>query len=209
MYNFKQHLEEGERILYQGKPVPGMVSKNVGGLSFIIVFMLVIQVLMVWSVITGSGDGANGINIDFIIIFLVTLLFEGIAIYGLIYNLFLKKKSVIDDYYCITNKRILKYEERKQELVCGNLAYYENISCSSEKGNYGDLTMSFFKDDDEDEELTRENIGEVLEMALHPDPNNMPSITFLSIENPRKVYEIAMNARMDLLSNKREDNKEK
>lgn len=93
MYNFKQNLNENEQILYEGRPVPGTGSKNVSGLLFIILFILIIQILMVLSVIFKLGDGAYGIDSGFIIIFGVTLFFDWIAIRGLYYNLFKKKRQ--------------------------------------------------------------------------------------------------------------------
>ena len=32
MYNFEEHLGKEEKIIYQGKAVPGKGSKNIGGL---------------------------------------------------------------------------------------------------------------------------------------------------------------------------------
>lgn len=113
MYNFENNLLVDEKILYQGKPTPGKGGKSVGGLLFLICFALGIQALMILSVVTKTGDGAGGINLGFIIIFLAATLFLGLGVYGLFYNLFLKKKQVADDFYCLTNKRAMKYEAKK------------------------------------------------------------------------------------------------
>lgn len=91
MYNFQEHLHEGEKILYEGRPIPGKGGKQIGVFIFLICFSLFVEFLLVWSVITKTGDGANGIDIGFILIFLTAMLFLCLGIYGLINDLFLKK----------------------------------------------------------------------------------------------------------------------
>ena len=88
MYNFEKELFNHEKIIYLGQSFPGKGGKNIGGALLIILFMLCIQGLMVWSLNGGIGDGEHGINLIYIILFLVTLLFDGIAVFILIYNTF-------------------------------------------------------------------------------------------------------------------------
>lgn len=116
MYNFQKYLEKEEKILYQGQPMKNAETKKNIGLISVILFMLFVQGLMIWSLVTKTGDGANGINRNFIIVFLVTLFFQGISICDLVYDFFIKKKAIMDHFFCITNKRVFKYEEKKNKL---------------------------------------------------------------------------------------------
>lgn len=194
MYNFKEHLQEDEKILYEGRPVPGAGSKSIGGLIFVICFALGIQALMIWSVVTKTGDGAEGVNLGFIIMFLVATLFLGIGVYGLVYNLFLKKRQVADDFYCLTNIRAMKYEAKKDKLVFGYLEYYDDIYCSNVKNKYGDLYMGIVMDDS-----NSTSAHTLVNLMTNPNPENMPFISFESIENPHKVMKLAKSARADML----------
>ena len=90
MYDFKKHLIENKTILYEGRPNPGKGAKEIAGALFIIVFFLLLIAALIWSVITKTGDGANGINLEFIILFLTMMFFLGIGTWSLIYDLFLK-----------------------------------------------------------------------------------------------------------------------
>ena len=89
MYDFSSNLLENEEILYQGRPVPGKGSKSIGGLIFVICFSLVTQIILIWSVITKTGDG---FDMGFIVIFLAAAVFEYVGISGIYYNLVKKKK---------------------------------------------------------------------------------------------------------------------
>lgn len=195
MYSFKDYLEENEKILYEDRAYPGKGDKSIGALFFIIIFMLLIQSLMIWSIVTGTGDGANGIDLTFIIIFGVTLLFDGIAVYNIVYNLFLKEKMVADDFYCITNYRVMKYEEKKKKLIYGYLINYEDIKSHSNKGGYGDVVFSvIFKEDD-----NKETAIKIKNIILHPNPKNRYMIEFESVKKPYEIIKIAKEAREKVL----------
>lgn len=196
MFDFSKYLEKDEKILYQGTPVPGKGDKSIGMLIFIIVFMAIVQGLLIWSVVTGAGDGANGVDLSFIIIFGVTLFFDGIAIYNIVYLKFFKKIAVKDDYFCITNKRALKYESKKNKLVYGYLVNYVHITCENEKGGYGDLYMQI---DIKESDDAAETLAYVKDIMRNPNPENMPSIIFECIENPRNVRKIVKEARDKIL----------
>lgn len=198
-FDFNSCLLDDEKILYQGRPTPGEGGKQVGGSLVVICFSLFMLGLLIWSLVTKTGDGANGINLTYIIIFAVVLLFLGLGIYSLIYNLFLKKRLVADDFYCITNMRALKYESGKNKLVFGYLACYNNIGCENIKNNYGDLSMAIEVDDDAGEDAA--SLLQVKDMLLHPDPENMPFLVFQSIENPEAVCQIAIKARDEVMKN--------
>lgn len=195
MYDFKSNLLEDEKIIYEGRPVPGTGSKNIGGPLFIIGFMALMQFLLIWSIVTKTGDGAYGINLSFIIIFLATLLFDVIAIYALLYDLFIKKKAVADDYYCLTNKRAFKYESKKDKLVFGYLINYDDIHCDSRKNGYGDLYMGIVYKETND---SKQDLNNIKDIILNKDPENMPWIIFECIEHPAKVSKLAKDARNEL-----------
>lgn len=198
MYDFKKHLLENEEILYEGRAFPGKGGKEIIGLLFVICFSLFVLALLIWSVVTGTGDGANGVTIEFIIIFLVFLLFLGIGLYGLVYNLFLKKIQVADDYYCLTNIRAMKYESKKDKLVYGYLKKYEEIYCENVKGGYGDLYMVSAIDE---KYLNDHNMSVLDYLLSKSDPEDMPSMCFESIKNPRQLRKMAIDARRKIIDN--------
>ena len=196
MYNFSSHLLANEKILYQGQPVPGKGSKSLGGILFLICFALFIQVALIWSVVTKTGDGANGVNLTFIIIFLTATEFLGFGIYGLLYNLVLKKKQVADDFYCLTNIRAMKYEAKKNKLVFGYLAYYDDIHCNNVKDNFGDVYMGVVADEKSQNDIS--SLSVIKDLMMNPNPENMPLINFESIEDPYKVMNLVKEAKRDL-----------
>lgn len=196
MYKIENYLNNNEQIIYEGRATLGKSSKAVGGEIFVIVFMLLIQVLLVWSVTTGTGDGANGINLSFIIIFGSTLLFSGICLYSLIYKLFLKQRMIKDYYYYLTNIRVLKYEFKNDKLVYGYLINYEDIHINSKKDNYGDVYMGIIMKDSSD---AKNVLKKVINRMINQDPKNMPFIIFESVESPNNVARIAVEARKQLL----------
>lgn len=193
MYNFQEHLEADEKILYQGQPILGKGSLNLKGLLAMLIFLVGCQALMIWSLLNEMGDG---FNLSFIFIFGIFTMFDILVLYSIIYNLFLKKHAVADDYFCLTNKRVFKYEEKKQKLIYGYLINYKDIKVVNEKDNYGDLYMGIILEDDE---VTADELETLKELMFNPEPNNMPNITFESIENPKHVCEIAKQARRELI----------
>lgn len=201
MYNFLQHLLANETILYQGRPTTGKGGKSLGGYFFLIGFTLVVALIMILSVITGTGDDENGITITFLIIFTTNIFFLAIGVHGLIYELFLKKKQVANDFYCLTNLRAMKYEEKKNKLVFGYLANFDSISCDNIKDNFGDLCMTIGTNE-EAENNPNFTLEQINEMFTNPNPENMPSIEFSSIESPEKVMNLAIMARQNNLQSK-------
>lgn len=194
-YDFEKQLFKNEKIIYQGKPVPGSGSKDVGGLIFVLILTLLIQSLLIFSVVFKIGEGANGINLNFIIIFLVTLILDMFIVYGIVYKLFIKKKSIKDDFYCLTDRRALKYESKKDKLVYGYLANYDDIHCNSIKNGYGDVYMGIIYQETGDSKVDLSNIKK---LSINPDIENMPFILFESIESPMKIAKLAREAREEL-----------
>lgn len=199
MYNFESELYKDEYILYQGQAKAGKGSKNIVGLLIIFCFAFVMQLIVVNSVNNGKGDFANGITFEVVILFLATVLFEIIAINGLIYNCFIKKKSVDGNCYCITNKRALKYERKKDKLICGYLENYDDIKIYSEKKNVGDLHMQMEKMNGTGKEI--EDLKLAKEIIFNKDEENMPYIIFESVENPKELLTIVQTARDELMNN--------
>lgn len=191
MYNFEQHLLKNEKILYQGRSVPGKGGKNIGGLLFLVLFSLVVLILLMWKFFETRGAEWN-ISLGILII----LVFLGLGLYGLIYNVFLKRKRVADDFYCLTNQRVLKYESKKTKLVYGNLSTYEDIQCLNMKDNFGDVYFGIVLDEGNNDAQT---LATLKELMVNPDPVNMPFIYFESIENPTQVMKLAEEARNKLL----------
>lgn len=201
MYQFEQHLEPDETILYQGEAVSGKGSKaSVICLVFIFIVMIGIQALLIG--MKKADYGKNGLDERDIIFWLATLFFQGICICGTVYTLWIKKKSVKGNYYCLTNKRAFCYKAKKNKLVFGYLEKYEKMQVENEKGNYGDIYMSMI-DGDEIRDGLPPDVGTVKDLLLHPNPEYMPSLSFLSIENPREVLAIAREARNKRINSKK------
>lgn len=193
MYNFEKLLYPGEKILYKGKPVPGKGHKGIGALTISIIafaffiFLLIAQLKEHWY------------DLNSIIILLVLLFFEGIFIYGLIYNLFIKKRIVADDEYCITNQRAFKYESKTGNLVFGYLKNYRSVRAMNVKDNYGDVRMEILYKDGKT--LEKEDLKVLKNLMLHPNEEDMPYILFESIENPEAIVKLIFEARSELRKN--------
>lgn len=194
MNNFEQYLFPDEKILWQGRPVQGKGDKSVGGEIFVIIFVLLMQILLIWSVVYKVGDGADGVTLNFIIIFLATLVFDVICIQSILYKKIFKKYAVADDYYCLTNKRAIKYESKKDEICFGYLINYSHISSEFVKDGYGDLYMSV----EYDESIADES--NLKDIVINNDKENMKNMHFESIKNPNEVKKIAKKAREELIS---------
>ena len=192
MYKFEQYLNSDEKIIYQGRPEPGKGSRNVTGETLAIVFILMIQLIDVWSVITKTGDGANGVDFSFIMIFLIGLGLQCFFIYGIIYKLFLKSKAVGDDYYYLTNQRVFKYEAKKKKLVYGYLINYDDIRTYDIEGDYGDIFLGV-NFDENDKKSSNNNKPTIY------NPKNMPYIIFESVKFPDNIAKLAVDARNNLI----------
>jgi len=203
MFDFNQILMENEQILYEGKPVPGKGHKAIGAILFLLAFVALWCGLLIWSVVTKTGDGANGIDGAFVIMMLVGLAFGGIGIYALIYNLFIKKKVVADDLFCITNIRALKYELKKQKLTYGFLIKYELIEVQNEKDGFGDVFMGNAAPSNLTEKQELEFVKENL---FNKKTDDMPNMIFECVENPNSVMQIATNAHKQLKNNNNQTN---
>ena len=201
MYDFSQYLMDGEEILWSDRAVPGKGDKSIGGELFVIGFCVVCQIILIVSVVFGIGDGASGIDIGFIVMFLAIGLFEVICGYSIIYKKFLKHKQVADDFYCITNIRAFKYESKDDKLVYGFLERYDHVEATNCDGGYGDLVLSVVIDTGNDEE----DLREFKRVMSEKDPTNMPQLLFESIKSPSSVGRIVK----EQIKKIREENKNK
>lgn len=203
MFNFNQVLMANEQIIYEGKPTPGKGGKGILGILIILAFVALWCGLLIWSVKTGTGDGADGITIEFIIMMLAGILLGVLAIYMFIYNFFIKKKAVADDIYCLTNMRALKYEFKDQKLSCGFLIKYGQIEVQNEKDNFGDVYMGIVAPDNltEDEQLLF-----LKETLLNKKIDDMANMLFECVENPYAIMQQAIAARNQLLTDIEKNN---
>ncbi len=199
MYDFQCHLQPNEKILYQGKPSPGKGSKKVGFFLALIVFSLGIQAMLIWCLADQTESGIGEMEIAFIVVFLIVTVFLGLGIYGMIYNLFLKKRQIADDFYCLTNLRAMKYDSKKKKLVYGYLAYYTDIYCSHVKDHYGDLYMGITME--KNNEDSTQTLMTLVDHIKNPNPQNMPFINFESIKDPDVVMNLAKTARESIFQN--------
>lgn len=197
MQNFSQYLERGEKILYQGYPKPGEGAKKIRGNLFFILMMGVIQIPLILELLNQWKDKKEIVAISSILIFLViTLFLDAMSIYNIIYTLLLKKRAVSADAYCLTNKRVFKYDGKKRELVYGYLINYKDIKVNNLKNHFGDVYMAIMPDK-ENIQVSELNIS--IKDIIRNYKQNMPSITFESVQDPEYVADMVRNARQELL----------
>ena len=203
MYDFEKILYENEKIIYSGISHPEKGDKSLKGILILAGGSLLVQFLLIWSVITKTGDGANGITISFIIIYGTFFALLILAIVSFINNFFLRKKLLDGNCYCITNRRAIKYEKRKNKLTFGYLVNYPYIECCQIKDNYGDLRFQIDIENVESPEITDDisAMSVSKNVLVHPNHENMPYLMFECIEEPDKVRKIAIQARNESLEN--------
>lgn len=189
MFDFKSILNSDEVILYQGKSNVSNISKNIMGELFIIFVTIIFDiVLFVFPSKLLLGLIAVGI-------------FQILCVWSIFNTLFLKKGKVIDNLYCITNIRAIKYDLKSGILYFGYLANYSNNYVINEKNGYGDLVLKISGNHDKLEFDGVDLITfskNVTSINRHPKLDNMPFINFEGIENPRAVLDIVNNAKSKL-----------
>ena len=183
MYDFKQHLLECEEILYEGIPYPNKGRKNLVGLLFSLIFMVTAKLLL------------NYYNMLDILSIAIILFIDAVIINSIVYVLFFKKYTVKDDCYCLTNKRALKYEKRKDKLTCGYLVNYGKIYTIHKRDNYGDVYMEIVYRETGDRVI---DALELKDLITSSNSRNMPFMKFECIEDPDKVVSIAIEAKKAL-----------
>ena len=196
MNNFNECLRDNEKIIWSGKPNPKKRGKDIAGEIFLIIFTIVVQAIMVFSVTHEIGDGKAGISLGFIIIFLAVTFFGVISIYSIISKLFLMNYKTKKDEYCITDKRVIVYKGRKKEIWYGNIINYYNIETNNVKKKYGDLILAVeYLDENEGLKTLGKNL-------INPDKTNLAFINLVSIENVKKVKDLVTKQRQELIKEK-------
>lgn len=127
------------------------------------------------------------------IVFILSM--DAVIINSLVYVLILKKYTVKDDCYCLTNKRALKYEKRKNKLTCGYLVNYDKIYTIHKRDNYGDVYMEIVYKETGDRVI---DALELKDLITSSNSRNMPFMKFECIEDPDKVVSIAIEAKKAL-----------
>lgn len=197
MYDFTNVLFEGEKILYQGEAKPGKGGKGLLGIFCMIGFFLGIIILITYSTIVNHGY--IDINLGSIFIYLIFFAFLGFSIYLLFDNLIFKKRRIAGNCYCLTDMRVIKYNFKKNKLYFGYLAYYDSIYSLNIKDNCGDVYFSIVANDKSGDSL--KDLVDLKNLILNPNEENMPSISFESVDNPDVVVALAMDARNNIIKN--------
>ena len=187
MYNFKEILEKNEKIIYEGKP--NMKKNNINPFAYFFAFSLLLfcQFILIWSVKTSTKDGAHGINLNFIFIFFIIIIFEGLLIYAIIYDKVLKKQKS-NDAYCITNKRVLKYNSTNNSITSLYVVDCCDMRFTTTKKNFGNIYIGI-------KELNKNTIknSNIKDIIKKIKDLNDSYIVFESIENPHYILSILEN----------------
>lgn len=195
MFNFKKILMDDEIILYKGKPVPGKGNKHILGILIFTIYPLIHGIILTWLIKKEHIGNYNDPKLEVIIIILILLGLTGLGLYALIYNILLKKIAVADDTYCLTNLRAIKYESKNKKLTCGYLAKYGEIKVENEKDGYGDAYMCIAPPENPETLTNEEILAFFKENVFNNKLDDRPFIIFESIKNPKKVVDLAIEAR--------------
>jgi len=186
MFDFHTVLEYDEEILYQSKTYPGKGNKNIACDILIIGFSAVFLTIILLALKFKLGDCADGITLS-ILIFLILLI--GAILFGLwdiLYRLFIKDYTTADDLCCVTNKRILKYEERPDKLTSVYINDLDTFIVTYTMHGYGDA--AFYKGIDKNCKPIKELTKRAWNAAANDDHT---AITFSNVKNPKKAVSIA------------------
>ena len=188
MYDFTKHLEPDEKILYQCKAVPKSSITS----SFIFLLLMIVMILL--EIITYFIFIEYHKNIVILIMFIILLFFNILFATGFIYNLFINRSKAKNCFYCLTNKRVFRYNLKKNKLIYGYLIDYADIRIHNVSHNCGDIYMGVILSSTSDVKTDLVNLATVLS-----DSKNKPYICFSCIENPEYVLSLIRSARADLL----------
>lgn len=169
-------LKENEKVIYTSKANPEKISMQ------IFRFVLIGIVLTVFYYLLFIGYGRMEV-FNWIACLVMLFLLSVLTIYGLIYNVLLKHRAK-DEVYYITDKRII--------LINGNKVLYNDtvkvsaIGIAREKNSFGNITFHFSVD-----------MNNALESLIN-NQQDVKSITFSGIKNPREVVEIIKKYNKDV-----------
>ena len=183
MYDFKKDLLKNENIVYTCRPTPGKGKKQITEALFLFILATLTQIILF--VVTKTKVDIT-LDMSIYIIVAVTIGVDLIAISKLIYNLYIKKYNVSDDYFCITTQRILKYESRIDRLSCGYIKNYKFIRIRNEKDGYGDIQFDKYVQDI----ISKRDLDLPSLDDLKKDYNDLDRMVIESVKNPKKIVKI-------------------
>ena len=190
MFGFNDYLLQGEKILYVGRPNKKNLVKQIMGIFLGLLITLFILVLSMGS----------------IIIMVVALLFIALMGYTLFDNL-KKIKQIKGVYYCITNYRVLKYDEINNKMYGGVLFKYNYIYPFIGKG-YGDVLFKYNMQEgiyiESDLNIDKVILQDINNSFSNQGIENIDEIKFIMVDNALDVADIAWQAR-DSVVKKLED----
>ncbi len=194
MYHFESKLLPGETILYKGTGTPKKGNRSPAAIIVLLVFAVVVQAVLIWSVKYEGGEGKSGIGFTWAFFFGVMVIFELLAIYNAFHLYFLKDRIAKKSEYCLTNQRAMVYDTKKDYLVYGYLREYTVVATSHEKGKYGDLYMNIGYTD----ESGNISFDKIKRIWFQKDSQNMAALTFLCVEQPKKLKKMVKEAKEKL-----------
>lgn len=183
MYDFKKDLLKDENIVYTCRPTPGKGNKQIKESIFLFILATLTQIILF---IVNKTKTDLTLDMNIYIIIGVTIVVDLIALAKLIYNLYIKKYNVSDDYFCITTKRILKYEKRINRLSCGYIKKYKYIRIRNEKDGYGDIQFDTYVQDI----ISKRDLDIPSIDDLKKDYSDLDRIVIESVKNPKKIVKI-------------------
>lgn len=187
MYDFSEYLDKDEKILIKGKSYP---EKNAAKLAPIIIILILFIISLIYII---KEDPYN-IDLIFTIGFFIAIIFI-----GAIYEIFVAPKNIKDNYFCVTNERILIYDKKSDYFAYGYLENYDVVEAIENSPGYGDISLY------NSPEIKKNIIDNAVVQAKHlqdlaePNSENMPHIFLASIKNPKKVEKIILKAQKELM----------
>lgn len=184
--NFEDFLENGEKIIYKSKCNYKKISSNFlfNGILFLAIICLHVGMIIF---ALNKYQNLGEIIIVILLISILCVTFELIFGYALIYGIFLAKKDYKDSYYCMTDRRAMVYEKNK--LIFVYLQIMSDIFVTKEKDGYGNVVFNVDNFDYESGIVTK----------LSNSNNEELGLTFVAIEKPTQLCELAINTRDKLL----------
>lgn len=194
MYDFSQHLEVDEKIIYQGQSFHGKGNNGIKEFFIVKIVALVVDIPLFIMIFFPSYSNADILTYIFFSLF--SVFFNYTAIYQ-IYYARKKRKQLANNFYCLTNQRAIKYDYNNNEIFFGSLRQYEDVRCYRVKDGYGDLYMGIIL---ENGGSTGEELSTATKMLKDPDSTDMPYMEFTSIKDPESVKNLIIKVRQDILN---------
>ncbi len=191
MFRFEDVLMDDEVILYEGTPVPGKGSKSITGELLVLGFCAFVTALLVFGIARDWEESGVLAIIPTLPFFVAVGIFVAVCGYSIFNKKYKRDRDVLDDFYCITNQRLLKYESKKDALIYGNIANFDHMEVYDEKDGYGSIT---FYQSVSDGATEKEQVAYLVKMKSQ-DASDRLLIGFECIRDPKAVLKIAKEAR--------------